>query len=175
MVNDLSAWPYPTDNNPNKGYPVLGTEESFKVYNTTLNKALTKEQTLQWVNSITAKDPIENVIAEKDPTGLELNAPGAKADYGKNRVWLCLGGFSNALLEVARVTTIGATKYTPNGWTSVPDGSIRYMDAFGRHMLDLGTGKVLDDGPGGTGCYHKAQMIWNLLASLELDLRKEKE
>lgn len=111
------------------------------------------------------------IKAEIDPNGLNLNSPGAKGDAGKNRVWLFLAGFSRALEETSRVTTIGATKYTPNGWASVPDGSSRYMDAFGRHMLALAKGEVLDEGPGGTGCYHKAQMIWNLLASLELDLR----
>jgi hypothetical protein len=78
------------------------------------------------------------------------------------------------LEEVAKITTIGAKKYTPNGWTTVPDGEERYMDAFTRHMLALGQGEVLDDGPGGTGCMHKAGMIWNLLAALELELRETK-
>lgn len=53
---------------------------------------------------------------------------------------------------------------------SVPEGEQRYMEAFGRHMLALGKGEVIDDD---TGCLHKAQMIWNLLASLELELRAE--
>lgn len=69
---------------------------------------------------------------------------------------------------VADVTTQGARKYTPDGWMAVPDGQARYMDAFGRHMLKLGKGEVID---AQTGCMHKAQMIWNLLASLELELR----
>ena len=49
------------------------------------------------------------------------------------------------------------------------------MEAFGRHALSLGQGKVFDDGPKGLGpdVYHKAQMIWNLLASLELELREK--
>ena len=42
-------------------------------------------------------------------------------------------------------------------------------------MLAVGRGEKIDDGPGGTGCLHKAQMIWNLLASLELELRREAE
>lgn len=33
--------------------------------------------------------------------------------------------------------------------------------------LILGGGQRIDSG---TGCLHKAQMIWNLLASLELEL-----
>jgi hypothetical protein len=32
------------------------------------------------------------------------------------------------------------------GCVDVPDGKARYMDAFGRHMLKLGTGEVFDDG-----------------------------
>lgn len=111
------------------------------------------------------------VLVEQDPNGRDLNAPGAKADSGKSRVWLCVAGFSRALEEVAKITTVGADKYTPNGWVEVPDAEKRYMDAFGRHMLALGRGEVFDTGPGGTGGYHKAQMIWNLLATLELELR----
>ena len=106
---------------------------------------------------------------EQDPNGLDAHAPGAKLDAGKVRTWLCISGFSNALTQVADVTTKGAIKYTPDGWSQVEDGSERYMDAFGRHMLALGSGELFDKG---TGSLHKAQMIWNLLASLELDLRE---
>lgn len=121
-----------------------------------------------------AKECSPNLVftGEKDPNGKDLNSPGAKADAGKTRGWLCLAGFSRALEEVAKVTTVGANKYTPNGWVDVPDGPARYMDAFVRHALALGQGEVMDDGTGGTGCYHKAQMIWNLLAAFELELRE---
>jgi hypothetical protein len=112
---------------------------------------------------------------EKDPRGLALNEPGAKADAGKNRVWLFLAGFSRALEKVSEVTTIGAKKYTPNGWSEVPDGYARYMDAFGRHLTEYGQGKKLDNGENGTGCDHIAQMIWNLLAAYELSLRESEK
>lgn len=105
---------------------------------------------------------------ELDPHGTDQHAPGAKLDSGKPLPWLCISGFSRALATVADVTTKGAVKYTPNGWMEVPDGAARYMDAFGRHMLALGRGERTDPD---TGCLHKAQMIWNLLASLELELR----
>lgn len=107
-------------------------------------------------------------MKERDPLGADPHTPGAKLDAGKPMVWLCLAGFSNALAAVADVTTKGAIKYTPNGWMTVPEGQARYMDAFGRHMLALGTGEVRDRD---TGCLHKAQMIWNLMASLELEIR----
>lgn len=106
---------------------------------------------------------------EIDPTGRDPHAPGAKLDAGKPMAWLCLSGFSNALYAVADVTTKGAIKYTPNGWKDVPDGQQRYMEAFARHMLELGAGHQVDED---TGCHHKAQMIWNLLASLELEIRE---
>ena len=89
-------------------------------------------------------------------------------DAGKVMPWLCVSGFAHALTAVADVTTKGATKYTPNGWITVPDGETRYMEAFGRHMLAMARGEQIDTD---TGCLHKAQMIWNLLASLELELR----
>lgn len=181
-VKEPEAWPFPTstywatkkladaidnsvlctkylaDNNPIAPIP-LGPQVN-----------LTDEQKAQ----ITGFEVNLSDYTEKDPNGLNLNSPGAKADAGKNRVWLFLAGFSNALEEVAKVTTIGANKYTPNGWVDVPEGQSRYMDAFGRHLLKLGTGEVFDEPPLGTGCYHKAAMIWNLLAAFELELREEK-
>lgn len=109
-----------------------------------------------------------HAIEEADPYGRSPNEPGAKLDAGKPRVWLCVSGFAKALSEVAKVTTAGAVKYTPGGWATVPNGSERYMDAFGRHMLALGGGELVD---ADTGCSHKAQACWNLLASLEMDMR----
>lgn len=105
---------------------------------------------------------------ESDPNGKDPHTPGAKLDAGKPTPWLFISGFANALSAVAEVTTKGAIKYTPNGWTKVPNGEERYMEAFGRHMLLLGKGELVDPD---TQCLHKAQMIWNLLASLELELR----
>lgn len=105
---------------------------------------------------------------EADPAGRDPHASGAKLDAGKVRPWLCIAGFPRALSAVADVTTKGAIKYTPNGWQEVPDGESRYMEAFGRHMLALARGEQID---ADTGCLHKAQMAWNLLASLELELR----
>lgn len=116
---------------------------------------------------MTAKD----TPTERDPDGADAHAPGSKLDAGKARPWLMLSGFSRALAAVADVTTKGAAKYTPNGWAQVRDGSERYMEAFGRHTLALGRGETVD---ADTSCLHKAQMAWNLLASLELELREER-
>lgn len=115
---------------------------------------------------------IQGFQPEADPNGLDAHAPGAKLDAGKLMPWLCVAGFSRALAAVADVTTKGAIKYTPNGWMHVPNGEQRYMEAFGRHMLALGRGETVD---ADTGALHKAQMVWNLLASLELELRRESD
>jgi hypothetical protein len=104
---------------------------------------------------------------ESDPYGVSPHTPGAKLDAGKTRAWLCISGFSNALSEVARVTTQGAKKYTPSGWRAVPDGHDRYMDALARHLLAVGVGEVTDKD---TGCLHLAQVAWNALAALEIKL-----
>lgn len=112
-----------------------------------------------------------NNTPERDPNGLAPSASGAKLDAGKPQTWLMLQGFAHALEQIAHVTTQGANKYSPGGWTQVENGAERYMQAFARHLLALGQGHTHDNGPGGTGCLHKAQAIWNLLASLELELR----
>jgi hypothetical protein len=111
-------------------------------------------------------------LSEKDPLGIGQHDPGAKLDAGKPLPWLCISGFARSLGEVARVTTVGAKKYSPNGWRAVPDGQTRYMDAALRHLLALGRGETVD---ADTGCLHKAQAAWNLLASLELELQSEVE
>lgn len=116
-------------------------------------------------------DVIRALAAESDPNGIHQHTPGAKLDAGKLRPWLCIAGFANALEAVALVTTKGAAKYTPGGWQHVENGEERYMEAFGRHLLKLGAGETVDSD---TGCLHKAQMIWNLLAALELELRESR-
>lgn len=117
---------------------------------------------------ITTSDKIEF-----DPSGKPLNTPGAKADAGKLRPWLVLGSFSRALEEVSKVGTAGAKKYTPNGWKTVENAEERYMEAFARHMLEIGKGNEMDDGPNGTQTHHIANMIWNLCAVLELKLNEK--
>ena len=109
---------------------------------------------------------------EADPSGRALNQAGAKADAGKLLPRLVLGEFARALTEVVRIGTYGARKYTPRGWVSVPNGRERYAEAADRHQLEVNKGNRVDDGPGGTGGLHKAQVIWNLLAELELELRE---
>lgn len=118
--------------------------------------------------------PKSKAKIEKDPSGKDLNSPGAKADLGKLRPWLVLGAFSRALEEVTRIGTFGAKKYTDNGWLQVDDAENRYMEAAIRHLLEYGKGNMIDDGPGGTNCKHLGQVAWNILAVLELQARNER-
>ena len=108
-------------------------------------------------------------MEERDPNGISPNQPGAKLDAGKAPVIRgALQYFPRAIEAVSHVSLFGATKYTWNGWESVPDGVNRYSDAMGRHLI----GESID-GPTdpATGLSHAAQVAWNALARLELMLR----
>lgn len=124
-------------------------------------------------------DRIPDVIAklkdgpdktDSDPLGIPQHAPGAKLDAEKPRVGLVFAGFANALLEVAKVGTFGAKKYTDDGWMSVPNGEARYRDAMLRHDLQSTWEEIDAD----SGLMHEAQVAWNALAKLELKLRGRK-
>jgi hypothetical protein len=158
-TTDGPLWPYPLQKKNKKlGAPFLDERTG----------------SIEWVDPSYDQPELTGKInpLETDPSGLASDAPGAKLDAGKQRPWLCIKDFSSALSRVADVTTVGANKYSPGGWLEVSAGETRYMDAFGRHMLAYGQGKRIDDGPKGTGCLHLSQMIWNLLAVLELQERE---
>jgi len=107
------------------------------------------------------------MIAEKDPNGVDQHTHGAKLDYGKPRAALVLMSFGKALLEVSRVGTFGAEKYTPKGWIEVDNGFERYMDSAFRHLLVMET-EPLDPE---SKLSHLSHAAWNILACLELELR----
>jgi len=88
---------------------------------------------------------------------------GAKLDKGKNRLGLVIGGFARALIEVGKVGTFGANKYTDDGWKYVQNGEQRYTDALYRHLLAEANGEELDSE---TGLLHAAAVAWNSLARL---------
>lgn len=124
------------------------------------------------------------VVAKKeiDPTGKSPHEAGSKLDAGKAAPYQGLTRyFPRAMLEVARVSTYGAMKYTWNGWRSVEDGVNRYRDAGERHRFkaevegayDLETTKHPISGGPMPPLRHRAQVCWNELAALELELEKE--
>lgn len=106
---------------------------------------------------------------ERDPNGLRAGEPGAKLDAGKLQASL-LEDFSLALIEVAKVATHGAEKYTVGGWQHVPDGIRRYADAEWRHRL----AKRHEEMDPASGLLHEAHELWNMMAKLELKLRTRK-
>lgn len=103
---------------------------------------------------------------EQDPDGIEQHSPGAKLDAGKVRVGLMIAGFAKPMMEVAKVSTYGAEKYTVGGWAQVKDGEARYSDAMMRHFL--AEQEVFDE----SGLLHAAQTAWNALARLHFILER---
>lgn len=101
---------------------------------------------------------------------IDAGAPGAKQDDGKPRMGLVAFGFARALLEVGKVGTFGAGKYSDNGWMEVPNGRQRYTDAMLRHLLAEATG---DEHDHESGLHHAAHAAWNALARLELALKED--
>lgn len=92
-----------------------------------------------------------------------------KLDEEKNRLALVLGGFSHALDQVGWVGTMGAAKYTDNGWQSVANAEERYQSALLRHWVAYWGGEQIDPE---SGLSHLAHMAWNALAICELEQRE---
>lgn len=78
--------------------------------------------------------------------------------------------FPRAILEIARVSALGAEKYgvplDAVDYRSVPNASAVYREAELRHMLAEITEGEYNSKDG--GMLHKAQKAWNALADLEI-------
>ena len=115
-------------------------------------------------------------------TKLTDKTPGAKLDQGKPDLSL-LTLMANALIEVARVGTFGAEKYSRGGFLEVPNAPTRYTAAMLRHLMAEETEGVFDRDPyydteegkrWKESIRHDAQVAWNALARLETRLREER-
>ena len=106
---------------------------------------------------------------EADPTGRSAHEKGAKLDAGKNRLGLVLLDFAPALVEVGKVGTFGANKYTDHGWLTGPNGEQRYTDALFRHLMAEGVGEELDRD---SELLHASHLAWNALARLTFILKR---
>ena len=113
-----------------------------------------------------------DLTKETDPFGLNQKAPGAKVDAGKVKMSLVTGDMARALLEVAKVATFGARKYSEGGWIAVPNGFRRYEDAQQRHAAYRHIGEQYDRE---SHLLHLSHEAWNALAKLDLFLREEEE
>jgi hypothetical protein len=109
---------------------------------------------------------------EADPNGTNAHTPGAKLDSGKPR-WDLLP--LEVIEGVVRVMSVGAAKYSPDGWKSVPDGDKRYFSAMMRHWMKMQAGEYLDDGPGGTGEPHWGCFLTNAVFLSYYALRSQGE
>ena len=74
--------------------------------------------------------------------------------------------------EVVKVYTAGAKKYAPNNWMHLENGYERYKAALFRHICEFERGNWLD---ADTGCIHLAQVAWNAIAMLHIEMEKRKE
>jgi hypothetical protein len=130
--------------------------------------------TIAQTTTIEVLKPVVNARdKEADPNGKPPHTPGAKMDAGKAPITQgVLQYFPRALAAVSMVSLAGANKYAWKGWEQVPDGINRYMNAMGRHILAEAVEGPIDKD---TKCLHKAQIAWNILAALELDLREQEK
>lgn len=103
---------------------------------------------------------------------IDHHAPGAKNDSGKNRLGLVLCGFSRSLIEVGKVGTFGAGKYSDGGWVNVQNGEQRYTDALLRHLFASAMGENTDTE---SGLSHWAHVAWNALAVLDFMIRETEQ
>ena len=95
---------------------------------------------------------------------------GVKLDTGKNRLGLVFKGFALPLLEVGKIGTFGANKYTDDGWQTVENAQERYTDALFRHLFAHFNGEIIDPE---SNLMHLAHVAWNALAILYFELKKE--
>ena len=73
--------------------------------------------------------------------------------------------------EIVKVYTAGAKKYAPNNWMHLENGYERYKAALFRHICEFERGNWLD---ADTGCIHLAQVAWNAIAMLHIEMEKRK-
>ncbi len=73
--------------------------------------------------------------------------------------------------EIVKVYTAGAKKYAPNNWMHLENGYERYKAALFRHICEFERGNWRD---ADTGCIHLAQVEWNAIAMLHIEMEKRK-
>ena len=94
-----------------------------------------------------------------------------KFDSGKNLAAIPFQDFPDAIDELVKVCTFGANKYARASWKPVSNAAERYEDALGRHFL----AQYREDIDPESKLYHKAHLAWNALATLQLEMEKEKQ
>jgi len=113
---------------------------------------------------------VKGATLETDPYSIDTSKPGAKLDAGKVQAGT-LALFGDALMEVMRLATFGANKYSRGGFLHVPNGHERYSDAMVRHYLKEESEGIDPE----TGIHHDVAVAWNALARLQLKLMEKQK
>ena len=87
---------------------------------------------------------------------------GIKYDEGKPQYGLIP---PRALLEIVKVLTFGARKYSPDNWKKIEDIPSRYFDAMQRHIWDWKSGEKNDPDSGYHHLAHAACCLLFIIAS----------
>lgn len=77
---------------------------------------------------------------------------------------------AEALLELVKVLTFGAKKYSPDNWKLLANSQQRYFDAANRHLWQWKQGQKLDDE---SGYHHLAHAMASLMFIMQMDIEAE--
>lgn len=125
--------------------------------------------------SLAPRSEPENNADEPPPWDVDETQPGKKFDQDKAPIVQgFLAYFPDAIREVANVSKYGREKYQveydDKNWRRVYGAQGRYLDAAGRHLIELGSVGDVDE----SGQLNLAMACWNLLAALQLKLEGDK-
>lgn len=109
-------------------------------------------------------------VTELDPSGKGAHEAGAKLDHGKINTSL-LKRFGMALMAVSDLATLGAIRYSRDGWAEVEGGVSRYEDAMIGHYLR----EAFETHDPDMNMRHEVSVAWNALARLQLLIEQDKE
>ena len=105
-------------------------------------------------------------ILQNGNDGEHYPEPGQKHDSAKPRMDLIPPKME---MEVARVLSFGAEKYSAENWRQVPDLRRRYISAAKRHINAVQQGEEHDEE---TGLHHAAHAVCCLMFLGEVELEK---
>lgn len=92
---------------------------------------------------------------------------GVKYDIDKPKFSLVK---PDAFLEMVKVLTYGAKKYSPDNWKLLENSQQRYFDAANRHMWAWFSGEKNDRE---SGYHHLAHAMSSLLFIMQMDMEEE--
>ena len=120
-------------------------------------------------NELTATDVVEKALLLKMNTenNFQMTKEGIKNDKEKLRYDLIP---TSAIEGLAQVLTMGAKKYSPNGWKTVPNAVDRYYSALHRHLIAWRNGEMTDPE---SGLHHMKHVMINAAFLLELTNEKK--